>query len=399
MLANLLARWRLLVQSLAVILASSVWSSSALAEWELNMPVGVTPTSQEIYGLHMLIFWICVIIGIVVFGAMFYSMFHHRKSRGAIPAKFHESTTVELAWTIVPLLILVAVAIPATRTLIAMEQTGDSEITIKATGYQWKWKYDYLEDDIGFFSTLSTPREELYNLAEKNEHYLLEVDNPLVLPVNTKIRLLTTAADVIHAWWVPELGLKRDAIPGFINDNWMIIEKPGTYRGQCAELCGKDHGFMPVVVEALSKEDYAKWVAEQKGETVADASQAAGAAATQTDAVDAAPAQAAADREWAMDELMAKGEQVYGQHCVACHQPNGQGVPPTFPALNGGAITTGPVDAHIDIVMHGKAGTAMAAFGAQLNDEDIAAVITYERNAWDNKVGDMVQPAAIKALR
>jgi len=397
MLANLLARWRLFVSSLMAILASSILSSPALAQWELNMPVGVTPTSEEIYDLHMLILWICVVIGVVVFGAMIYSIFHHRKSRGAVPAQFHESTTIELVWTLIPLLILVAMAIPATRTLIAMEQTGDSEITIKATGYQWKWKYDYLEEGISFYSSLSTPTEELYDLAEKGENYLLEVDNPVVVPIDTKIRVLTTAADVIHAWWVPALGLKRDAIPGFVNDNWTLIKEPGTYRGQCAELCGKDHGFMPIVVEAVSKEDYAKWVAEQKGESAEQTVAAAGDAGTQTDAAssDAAPA---ADREWSMDELMAKGEQVYTQHCVACHQANGQGVPPTFPALNGGAISTGPVDAHIDIVMNGKANTAMAAF-AHLADEDIAAVVTYERNAWDNKVGDLVQPAAIKALR
>ena len=401
MLANLLARCRFSIQWLTVVLASSVWSSAALADWELNMPVGVTPTSQDLYDLHMLILWICVVIGIVVFGAMIYSMIYHRKSRGAVPAQFHESTAVELAWTLVPLLILVSMAIPATRTLIAMEQTGDAEITIKATGYQWKWKYDYLNEGISFYSTLSTPREQLYDQADKGEHYLLEVDNPMVVPVNTKIRILTTAADVIHAWWVPELGLKRDAIPGFINDNWTLIEEVGTYRGQCAELCGKDHGFMPVVVEAVSKEDYASWVAEQTGASQVAASSEAAAVQTDVAASDIAQSEAttpAADREWSLDELMAQGEQVYTQHCVACHQANGQGVPPTFPALNGGAISTGPVDAHIDIVMNGKAGTAMAAF-AQLADEDIAAVVTYERNAWDNKVGDLVQPAAINALR
>ena len=410
MLANLLARCRLPVQWLIAAGALSVWSSTVLADWELNMPVGVTPTSQDLYDLHMLILWICVVIGIVVFGAMIYSMIYHRKSRGAVPAQFHESTAIELAWTLVPLLILVTMAVPATRTLIAMEQTGDAEVTITATGYQWKWKYDYLNEGVSFYSTLSTPREQLYDQAEKGEHYLLEVDNPMVVPVDTKIRILTTAADVIHAWWVPELGLKRDAIPGFITDNWTLITEPGTYRGQCAELCGKDHGFMPVVVEAVSKEDYAKWVAEQTGATEAAASDTASdiasdtasdtasqtdVASTDTAATQAAPA---ADREWSLDELMAQGEQVYTQHCLACHQANGQGVPPTFPALNGGAISTGPVDAHIDIVMNGKAGTAMAAF-AQLADQDIAAVVTYERNAWDNKVGDLVQPAAIKALR
>jgi cytochrome c oxidase subunit 2 len=232
----------------------TLWVKSVSADWgALNMPVGVTPVSREVYDLHMLILWVCIVIGILVFGAMFYSIYHHRKSRGAVAAQFHESTTLELAWTLVPFLILVVMAIPATRVLIAMENTSQSEMTIKITGYQWKWKYDYLDEDISFFSTLSTPREQLYDLEEKDEHYLLEVDNHLILPVNTKIRLLTTAADVIHAWWVPDLGWKRDAIPGYINDNWTYIEKEGTYRGQCTELCGKDHGFMPVVVEAVSK--------------------------------------------------------------------------------------------------------------------------------------------------
>jgi cytochrome c oxidase subunit 2 len=345
------------------------------------MPVGVTPVSREVYDLHMLILWVCVVIGIVVFGAMFYSIYHHRKSRGAVAAQFHESTTLELAWTLVPFLILVVMAIPATRVLIAMEDTSQSAMTIKVTGYQWKWKYDYINEDISFFSTLSTPREQLYGLAEKDEHYLLEVDNHLVLPINTKIRILTTAADVIHAWWVPNLGWKRDAIPGYINDNWTYIEKEGTYRGQCAELCGKDHGFMPIVVDAVSKEKYQEWVSQMKGEQTANAT--AGAA----------------DRQWSREELMAEGEKVYNTTCVACHQANGQGIPGNFPAINSSAVATGSVEGHAGIVMHGKPGTAMVAFASQLSDAEIASVLTFQRNAWDNKVGDLVQPSAIKALR
>jgi len=244
-------------------------SVPALADWELNMPRGVTPVSREVYDLHMLIFWICVAIGVVVFGVMFYSIYHHRKDKGAVAAQFHESTALEFLWTLVPLLILVGMAIPATRTLVAMENTGGAELTIKVTGYQWRWKYDYLDHDFSFFSTMSTPWEQINNVVQKGENYLLEVDNHMVVPVDTKLRILTTAADVIHAWWVPDLGWKRDAIPGFINENWALIEEPGVYRGQCAELCGRGHGYMPIVVEAVSKEDYRTWVANMKAAQVA----------------------------------------------------------------------------------------------------------------------------------
>lgn len=244
----------------------------ALADWQLNMPEGVTPISREVHDLHMLIFWICVLIGIVVFGAMFYSIFHHRKDKGAVAAQFHESTLLECVWTLVPFLILVGMAIPATRTLVDMEDHSEAELTIQATGYQWRWKYDYLEDELSFFSTMSTPWEQINNVVEKGENYLLEVDNHVVVPVDTKIRLLTTASDVIHAWWVPELGLKRDSIPGFVNENWTLIEEPGIYRGQCAELCGRGHGFMPIVVEAVSKEAYQAWVADMKSQQMARSS-------------------------------------------------------------------------------------------------------------------------------
>ncbi len=375
MLANLAARARNLLMGSGLLL----WSASAFAAYDLNMPKGVTSTSKEVYDLHMLILWICVWIGVVVFGVMIYSIYHHRKSRGAVAAQFHESTTMEIIWTIVPMLILIGMAIPATKALIALEDTSKADMTIKVTGYQWKWQYEYLDEDISFFSTLSTPRNQIANDAEKGEHYLLEVDNALVLPVGKKIRILTTAADVIHSWWVPALGWKRDSIPGFINESWTNIEKPGVYRGQCAELCGKDHGFMPIVVEAKTEADYQTWVASMKAVAVGEAK--------------------AADREWTMDELMAKGKEVYGKSCVACHQANGQGIPGTFPAIDGSPVATGPLDAHIAIVMGGKQGTAMQAFAGQLNDADTAAVITYQRNAWSNKTGDSVQPAAIKAQR
>lgn len=354
-------------------------AASAMAEWGLNLPRGVTPISQEAYDLHMLILWICVAIGVVVFGAMFISMISHRKSKGAVAAQFHESTAVEIVWTIIPFLILVGMAIPATKALIAMEDTSDADLSIKVTGYQWKWGYDYLDEGIKFYSTLSTPKDQIYNKQAKGEHYLLEVDNPVVVPVNKKVRLLITAADVIHAWWVPKLGMKKDAIPGFVNEMWIKVDTPGTYRGQCAELCGKDHGFMPIVVIAKTEDEYSQWVADQK-------------AGSQAEAADAL-------RTWSQEELVAKGEKVYTANCAACHQAGGEGIPETFPAITGSPVATGAINAHIDVVMNGRADTAMQAFAAQLSDAEIAAVITYQRNALGNSVGDMVQPADIKALR
>ncbi|VAW77663.1 Cytochrome c oxidase polypeptide II, partial [hydrothermal vent metagenome] len=323
--------------------------------------------------------WICVAIAVVVFTAMFISIVLHRKSRGAKPAQFHESTTVEIIWTIVPFLILVGMAIPATKALVMMEDTSNSDLSIKVTGYQWKWGYDYLDEGVSFISTLTTPRAQINNQQEKGENYLLEVDNPVVVPVNKKVRLMITASDVIHAWWVPDLGMKKDAIPGFINEMWFKAEKEGTYRGQCAELCGRDHGFMPIVVVVKNEADYRQWLTDQKQQMNA--------------------ASAGADRDWSMAELMERGKKAYTSSCAACHQASGEGVPGAFPALKGSAIATGPKAAHVDIVMHGKPGTAMGAFADQLNDIDLAAIITYERNAWGNSTGDLVQPSEIKAAR
>ncbi len=356
--------------------------SSSQADYALNMPRGVTDVSHSVYDLHMLIFYICCVIAVVVFGAMFYSMYAHRKSKGHKPADFHESTTVEIIWTFIPFVILISMAIPAAKTLIAMENTADSDVTIKITGYQWKWKYDYMDGDaagIGFFSNLATPRDQIENAADKGENYLLEVDNPVVIPVGKKVRFLLTSNDVIHAWWVPDLAVKKDAVPGFINEMWTRIEEPGVYRGQCAELCGRDHGFMPIVVVALEEAKYLDWVAEQKA-----AKAAAGADA---------------NREWSAPELIAQGEKVYNTACAACHQPNGAGVPGVFPAISGSPVATGPMAAHVATVMQGKPGTAMQAFAGQLSDVDLAAVITYQRNALGNAVGDMVQPSQIKAIR
>jgi len=348
------------------------------AAWELNLTPGVTDVSRSVYDLHMTIFWICVAIALVVFGVMFWSIFHHRKSRGAKAHHFHENTLVEVIWTLVPILILVGMAVPATATLIKMYDPSEAELDVQITGYQWKWRYDYLDHELSFFSNLSTPREQISNTVEKQPHYLLEVDRHLVLPVDTKIRFLLTANDVIHSWWVPALAVKKDAIPGFINEAWTIIDEPGIYRGQCAELCGQDHGFMPIVVEAVSRDAFDAWLLAQQQ-------------AKQQQA-------AAAERSWTLDELMQQGEQVYLRACAACHLPNGEGVPGAFPALKNSPVALGEVSAHIDIVLNGKSGTAMQAFREQLSATELAAVITYERNAWGNSLGEAVSPAQIADL-
>lgn len=347
--------------------------------WTTNMAPGATQVSHAVFDLHMIIFWICVVIGVVVFGAMFWSMIVHRRSTGQVAAHFHEHTTVEIIWTLVPLLILVVMAIPATKTLIEMYDNTESDLDIQITGYQWKWHYKYLGQDVEFFSNLATTTEQIHNRDEKGEHYLLEVDQPLVVPVGQKIRFLVTGADVIHSWWVPAFAVKRDAIPGFVNEAWTRIDKPGIYRGQCTELCGKDHGFMPIVVEARSKADYETWLAGRKEES--------------------ARLKELTSKEWTLEELVARGDKVYHTTCVACHQPEGQGLPPLFPALKGSKIATGPREAHLNIVFNGKAGTAMAAFGKQLSEVDIAAVITYERHAWGNNTNDMITPKDVLALK
>jgi cytochrome c oxidase subunit 2 len=355
-------------------------AAPALTGNEINMPVGVTPQSATHYELHMIILWICVIIGILVFTAMFTSIFLHRKSRGQQPATFTHSTKAEVAWTVIPVLILVSMAIPATKALVQMEDNRGADMTVKITGFQWKWKYEYLDEGIEFISSLkhdSNAARQLYSGIDPAsvDHYLLDVDNPLVLPVGKKVKFLITADDVIHAWWVPEFGWKRDAIPGYINESWTIIEQPGTYRGQCAELCGKDHGFMPVVVEALPADEFEAWVAGQRS--------GADERAVQT------------DREWTLPELMDKGADVYASQCATCHQANGQGLPPAFPALAGSPVVTGNIQDNLRIVLEGRPGTAMQSWKGLLSPADIAAAVTYTRNAFGNETGDLVQPSAI----
>jgi len=348
---------------------------------QLNFQSPVTAIAADIYELHVWMMVICGVIFVAVFGVMFYSILKHRKSVGHKAANFHESTTVEIAWTVVPFIIVILMALPATKTVVAMKDTSNADITIKATGMQWKWGYDYLKGEgegVAFLSALATPREQVRGEAAKGENYLLEVDHPLVVPVNKKIRIVTTANDVIHAWGVPAFGVKQDAIPGFVRDTWFKAEKIGTYRGNCYELCGKEHAFMPIVVKVVSEQDYATWVVQQKT-----------AMASSSDDP---------NKTWAVADLAARGEKVYAANCVACHQATGKGVPGAFPALDGSQVVNGMQDGQIAIMLNGK--NAMPAWKATLSDTEIAAVITYTRNSWNNKASDnIVQPAEVLAAR
>jgi len=374
-MVNVISRLTAWLSSSTLCLSSLLLSSYALAQEAgrstINMPVGVTPISTEVYGLHMQMFWWCVGIGVVVFGVMFYSMIVHRKSNGAKAANFHDSTTLEILWTVIPLVILVVMAFPATSTLIKLYDTSESDVDVVITGYQWYWKYEYLGEEVSFFSRLSTPQEQIRNQATKGEHYLREVDEPLVIPVNKKIRFLVTSNDVIHAWWVPDLAVKRDAIPGYVNESWAKVNKPGVYRGVCAELCGKDHGFMPIVVKAVPEEEYTVWLADRREQ--------------------AEKIKALTGKTFTLDELMVQGKQVYTKACVACHGVNGEGG--VGKAIAGSPIATGDIAAHLDIVVNGsKVNLAMAAYKDTLSEVDTAAVLTYQRNAFGNNTGDVVQP-------
>jgi cytochrome c oxidase subunit 2 len=375
-------------------------SSSAYTGPNYNLTPGVTPISHSIYNLHMTVFYICVAIGVVVFGTMIYAIIHHRKSKGVKAAHFHEHLWLEITWTIIPFLILIALAIPGTRVLISMQNTDKPDLTIKITGYQWKWKYDYLEQGISFFSNISTPFDQLHGNAPKNPLYILEVDHPLVLPVHQKIRFLVTSNDVIHAWWVPALGVKRDGIPGFINESWARINRPGTYRGQCAELCGLNHAYMPIVVTAVSEKAFNDWIIQQKSgaSTAMPVTSTLSTAPVSQTSSQAAPAAAAVPtKKYTLEELIARGKPIFLNTCSACHKPDGTGMPPVFPNLTISPVVNGPVEKHIHTVTFGVPGTAMQAFGQQFSPEDIAAVITYERNDIGQKKGEMVQPADVIA--
>lgn len=352
---------------------------TAQADYTLNLMKGVTKVSNDVYDLHMLILWICVFIGVGVFGTMFYSIYHHRKSKGHQAAQFHENTTVEIIWTIIPTLILIGMAIPATKTLLELDDVQDSEMSIKVTGHQWKWEYEYLDNGVHFFSSLDEASNKARQVGSGIDprsvpHYLLNVDKPLVIPIKKKIRFLFTAADVIHSWWIPDLGWKKDAIPGFINEAWTSVDKAGTYRGQCTELCGKDHGFMPIVVIAMDQPDYDVWVkkAQEEAKKGADLS------------------------DQSRDELVAKGASVYAKNCSACHLPDGKGVPGAFPAITGSAVVKGDINAQVNLVLKGKGG--MPAFGKMLKADELSEVITYTRNALGNSVGDEIQPKTVQEL-
>ena len=363
----------------SALLILSLYPSRAFSDWDaLNMTEGVTQVSRDVFELHMLIFYICVAIGAVVFSVMFYSLFRYTKKRNPNPSTFHESTKLELAWTVVPFLILIAMAVPASKTLTEIYDDEEGEINIQVVGYQWKWEYKYLEDDINFFSNLSTDQDEIYNLVPKGENYLLEVDEPLIIPVDTRVRFLITANDVIHSWWVPDFAIKQDAIPGFINTAWTRAEETGVYRGNCTELCGKNHGFMPVVVKVVEKEEYNDWVLAKKEEAIKLAE--------------------LTEKEWSLAELTERGEGVYQKNCVACHQMNGEGLPPIFPALAGSDIVMFDKNRNVEILMEGVQGAAMQSFANQLSEVDMAAVITYTRQAWgnaENGDGEYVVPSDI----
>ena len=363
----------------AALLMLSLYPSKVFSDWDaLNMREGVTQVSRDVFELHMLIFYICVAIGAVVFSVMFYSLFRYTKKRNPNPSTFHESTKLEVAWTIVPFLILIAMAVPASKTLTEIYDDEEGEINIQVVGYQWKWEYKYLEDDINFFSNLSTDQDEIYNLVPKGENYLLEVDEPLIIPVDTRVRFLITANDVIHSWWVPDFAIKQDAIPGFINTAWTRAEETGIYRGNCTELCGKNHGFMPVVVKVVEKDEYNDWVLAKKEEAIKLAE--------------------LTEKEWSLAELTERGEGVYQKNCVACHQMNGEGLPPIFPALAGSDIVMFDKDRNVEILMEGVQGAAMQSFANQLSEVDMAAVITYTRQAWgnaENGDGEYVVPSDI----
>jgi cytochrome c oxidase subunit 2 len=412
-----------------LILSLLAASFAASADYHVDMLKPNAPMANDAYSLHWGILWVCVAIFIIVFSAMFWSVFKHRRSQGAVPAQFHENTTIEIIWTLVPLIVLVAMAWPATRTMLEMKDASNADIAVKVTAYQWRWEYDYQKEGLKLVSNLSTPRDQIDERdgpgKPKNEHYLLEVDNPMVVPVGKKVRLLITSNDVIHGWYVPQLAVNQYGIPGFIKDAWFTAEQPGIYRGQCSQICGKEHAYMPIVVDVRSEADYNKWVQEQKAKqppptptnvpqqapaatsetapqqvaaaNAAGAGQAVGGGVGAQQAGKAAQGGAAAPAKMDVAELKANGEKLYAANCAACHQPTGKGMPPAFPALAGSKVATGAKPGHIAVVLNGRPGTAMASF-ARLTDAEIASIITFERTSWGNNAGE-VQPAEVAAAR
>ncbi len=371
----ILLGWMTAVQSL----------HAAVDHWQLNMYRGVTPLSNDIYDLHMIAIGVCAVIGLIVFGVMIYSLICHRKAKGHIPATFHDNTRLEIVWTIIPFLILVALAVPATKVLLRLEDARHSDVTIKVVGSQWKWQYQYLDQGISFYSSLSTPYAQIQNEEPKGKWYLLEVDHPVVVPINKKIRFLVTSTDVVHSWWVPELGVKRDAIPGFMHEAWAWITQPGEYRGQCAELCGLNHGYMPIVVKAVSNAEFEQWVKEQT--KVADQYAETKSVPSEQKTLNRA-------------ELMKLGKIKYEAVCAACHRVDGKGIPPLYPALKNSSVAVGyPIDRHIDMILNGISGSAMQPYKAQMTDSEIAAIVTYERNAWGNNTDDLIQPEDVAKVR
>lgn len=348
---------------------------------QLDLPPSATKIAQAQTDLHYMMLYICGAIFVAVFGVMFYSILNHRKSKGAKPADFHESTTVEIIWTVIPFIIVIGMALPATKVVVAQKDTTNSDITVKATGYQWKWGYDYLKGEgegIGFLSTLDASQRALSDAGTpKGDNYLLKVDNPLVVPVDKKIRIITTANDVIHSFMVPRFGIKQDAIPGFVRDTWFRAEQVGDFYGQCAELCGKEHAYMPIHVKVLSAEDYTKWVAERQKEMQAKADDPS--------------------KVWTQEDLLARGEKVYTANCAACHQPNGKGGGAIKPLDGAAVVQDADKSKQIHVLLNGQ-NNIMPSW-KQLSDVELAAVITYTKNHWSNKTGQTVQPAEVLAAR
>lgn len=367
-----------LVSRLTVFGVLTSMSLSSMAEMKLNMVEPVSPLTRSVYDLHMLTSWLAFWIMVIVIGLVGYAMIKFRKSKNyQADQKFHESSFGKWSWLLVPVIVLgidLSIAGKASTTFDQVEDIGEADLTVKVTGSQWKWTYDYVEDDVRL---ISNPKKK----EDAGDLYLRSVDNPLVLPVNKRIRFLHTATDVLHAWWVPAIAVKKDSIPGYINETWTIIEKEGVYTGQCAENCGTGHAYMPIQVAAVSEDEFNTWMSAQKAKKQADI------------------VLATSDKTWELDEMVAKGEEVYTTFCSACHQPGGEGMAPVFPALKGSPIATGDISAHLNIVINGKQGTPMSAWGAQLDNLQIAAVVTYERNAFGNNTGDVVQPADVKAAR